>query len=1182
MKSILEDNMLIGNEEDGEDDIESEGGDENSDEDDEQDTDGFDEEEDDIAEEDDEDERESRKRKLSEEEEMPSKEAKLEDEDQSLYKLPTVDELNRLRETQMLFHSNLFRMQMEELLLEVSVKDKHRHKLNQWLNQFTSFVKSLPQSPAYQLSATKWLKENNVVDPLTLPESKGSFQFIPPTEVKFVGGAAAGTLLSTDETVDVMLVLPKEIVTFKDFKDGRWLAKRSKYLSWIAFNIQGQSDLVAGVNWTYHLGNSSRPVLQVTPASGIGKKWKVNLFPVPDATSFKLSLFSPERWTVTPTWYFGDEGAKEEEFEATPHCNWSSAIDVIMQDHLEHIGINICQHSNLIQGIKLMKVWLAQRYFNKGLRTMSSHVISMLVIHLLQVRKINSQMSGYQVFRTVILTLDSVDWIEKGMCMRNDTGEDVPSLERLCDLYEVVFMDPSGRVNLVGNLMKEDFLLLKHEAQLALQILNSSSADSFDFLFMKKREFYQLCDQVLSLKLNKKKLKKIVKKHGNLKQHELDALGDLRFPAWSAVMKTLKRGLGDRVMLLVPESGAVPSWPVGESPPKGKSSLVIGFVLDEIAAKALLTKGPAADDPEGKNFREFWGEKSNLRRFQDGSFHEAVLWGTVNQPVGDRRLIPGSVAKYILNFHYDMEDGDVNYICQGTESILRLGHCRLPRKYGTGEESTVEAIQAFDAISRKLRSLDLPLKITSVQSTSEVGRHTSVFPPIVMKFLTSGKGLEVCESRVQFATEIGEVPPYTYAIEVNVFLETSGKWPDNLVAIQAIKAEFYKTMASQLTDNGIAALTFPKYLQVLWNGYIFHVKVCYRREIYLSRLVANDDGVLREQDTDAAIKLETELEILPRITSALASVQADHPSFNSGVRLCKRWVGSQLLLPHVPHMAVDLLVTYLYTNPAPYDAPHTPHVLFLRFLSLLAHTDWRTTPILVNLRDTFTVEDVTELNRRFTSERSSLPPMFIATPYELRGSSSSVDDTYRYRLASMWTMESPSLPIIYRCKQLASAALDYMTKAMLKNTFDIKLIFRPSLDDFNVVIKLQESHLSRRKESVDASVPNPKFVKPYKYQRKESMPIVMFDPAEKYLTELREAFSHLALFFHDEFGGNVIGLVWKPSALPEQELKIGSLEGHRIFGVKTVKQAPNMEAILSDIEIMGEGLVESVTINDKT
>lgn len=51
-------------------------------------------------------------------------------------------------------------------------------------------------------------------------------------------------------------------------------------------------------------------------------------------------------------------------------------------------------------------------------------------------------------------------------------------------------------------------------------------------------------------------------------------------------------------------------------------------------------------------------------------------------------------------------------------------------RYGTGEEVTTLAIQAFDRFARKLRSLELPLKITTVYSTSEVSRHARVFPPL--------------------------------------------------------------------------------------------------------------------------------------------------------------------------------------------------------------------------------------------------------------------------------------------------------------------------------------------------------------------------------------------------------------------------------------------------------------------
>lgn len=53
-------------------------------------------------------------------------------------------------------------------------------------------------------------------------------------------------------------------------------------------------------------------------------------------------------------------------------------------------------------------------------------------------------------------------------------------------------------------------------------------------------------------------------------------------------------------------------------------------------------------------------------------------------------------------------------------------------------------------------------------------------------------------------------------------------------------------------------------------GYFFRVQVCYLREIYLQRLVQTSEGDWKEQETAAASQLELEIEILPRLTTAIA------------------------------------------------------------------------------------------------------------------------------------------------------------------------------------------------------------------------------------------------------------------------------------------------------------------------
>lgn len=49
---------------------------------------------------------------------------------------------------------------------------------------------------------------------------------------------------------------------------------------------------------------------------------------------------------------------------------------------------------------------------------------------------------------------------------------------------------------------------------------------------------------------------------------------------------------------------------------------------------------------QAQDFRTFWGEKSELRRFQDGSICEAVVWEA--DTVCQKRLIPEQIIRHLL------------------------------------------------------------------------------------------------------------------------------------------------------------------------------------------------------------------------------------------------------------------------------------------------------------------------------------------------------------------------------------------------------------------------------------------------------------------------------------------------------------------------------------------------------
>jgi len=52
-------------------------------------------------------------------------------------KPPTTEELNKLRETENLFLSNMFRLQIDELLKEVKPKQATLDKIKEWFDKFT-------------------------------------------------------------------------------------------------------------------------------------------------------------------------------------------------------------------------------------------------------------------------------------------------------------------------------------------------------------------------------------------------------------------------------------------------------------------------------------------------------------------------------------------------------------------------------------------------------------------------------------------------------------------------------------------------------------------------------------------------------------------------------------------------------------------------------------------------------------------------------------------------------------------------------------------------------------------------------------------------------------------------------------------------------------------------------------
>nr|XP_042706650.1 nucleolar protein 6 isoform X1 [Chrysemys picta bellii] len=1082
-----------------------------------------------------------------------------------LYKPPTNEELNQLKETENLFHSSLLRLQIEELLKEVKLKEKKKQKIDAFLHEINTLLSAVPETPETDLADQSWLPKDVKVPFLQVPVSvKGKFRFLPPAAVTVVGSYLLGTCIKPEINVDVAVTMPRAILQDKDNLNQRYHRKRALYLAHIAQHLSKEK-LFGSVRFTYMNSNHLKPILLLKPQGKDEKLVTVRLYACPAPGFFKPSRLYPSKNNVRTAWFLEQgspgEGAAE---PPTPHYNNSILCDTGLESNLLFLAGAGADFPGMRDGVALLKVWLHQRELDKqGLGCLNGFVASMLVAYLLAKHKISQGMSGYQVLRSVLQFLATTDLSAAGISLLKDTDSSLPTLADFHQAFEVVFVDPSGLVNLCADMTASKYKQVQFEAKRSMEVLDDRTVDGFQLLLMTPKPPIRTFDHVFHLK-HVSKLQGACKKM-QLLNELMDRGGNYIAAALPFVTSLLARGLAERVLLLTHSLPQAPQWPISAEPPKHRDAghLSFGLLLTPEFAASILEKGPEADRPEAAEFRKFWGEKSELRRFQDGAICEAVVWGA--ETMCQKRLIPEQIVKHLLWLHADIPESSICYSGAVLESVIRAG--REPA--GTGEEAMVSIVRSYDDLSRKLWNLEgLPLTVTAVQGTHPALRYTDVFPPTPMKpDYSYHMRIKDKESLLPLAQK--PCPAYIAPMKVVCHMEGSGQWPQDKEAIKRVKAAFHLRLAELLNQqHQLLCRPAATHTDVYKDGYVFRLQVAYHREPQILKEVVTPEGMLKYRDTEESQQLELETLHLPYLTSSLHGLQQQHPAFSGASRLAKRWVRAQLLSDSLSDECVDLLAASLFLHPAPFTPPSSPQVGFLRFLHLLTAFDWKNSPLIVNLNADLKDADYTEIRNEFVAARPHLPVMFIATPRDKR--------------SSVWTKERPSAQILQRLLVLARESLRALEEQLTDplGSQDVKMVFRPPLDFYDILIHLNAKQLPRHLEGVDrpAKSFSRGMLKSDAPVKTLAFPVVGYDPVQCYLQELREAFGDLALFFYDSHGGEVIGVLWKPSSFEPQPFKASNMKGRMMASLscEELVTVPNVEAILEDFEILGEGLVRSV------
>lgn len=187
-----------------------------------------------------------------------------------LYKPPTVEEINRLKETENFYHSNLFRLQVEEMLSEVKVKFKVLNYIEHWLGDFRKFLRTVKDADNER--SLKDVDYQGVEFPLAFSTgsqvlTKESFKFVQQRIVHQLGSSRLGTSYGKPLKVDLLLEIPDKCLRKDDYLNLRYHMKRAHFLCHLAEALGNQSkySLASGMRFAPLKGDFRKPVLELTP-----------------------------------------------------------------------------------------------------------------------------------------------------------------------------------------------------------------------------------------------------------------------------------------------------------------------------------------------------------------------------------------------------------------------------------------------------------------------------------------------------------------------------------------------------------------------------------------------------------------------------------------------------------------------------------------------------------------------------------------------------------------------------------------------------------------------------------------------------------------------------------------------------------------------------------------------------
>lgn len=838
-----------------------------------------------------------------------------------------------------------------------------------------------------------------------------------------------------DSSIDMIVVMPKSLFQDKDYLNLRYFHKRAYYLANLTASIKKELRGFIEVEFEHLAENELLPILVARKITKQGEKgaYSVRVIPCAPEKLFTIRKLLPTCNGIRPT-----DDIQHEDLPPTPFYNSTIVADMLFLDYLRLLHRTSEQCASFRDTCMLGRIWLCQRGIGSRISQGGFGHFEFAVITALLLRHgggkkgeaiVSSSLPSVQLFKAVMRFLCVAEFLKKPYIFFPSKA----TLEAVPKEGPAIFDGERGH-NVLYKMTPWAGALLRQHAKWTAAVFADEHAEQLTPLFISKAD---LPKQMYDLMFNVQRL-------------EIDGSQylDKKGCMWNAgekVYKLLRKALGDRAVLICLNGQKRPRWKVDSGASTKKSAVLhVGVVFDAVNMSRKMDRGPPAEDKQrAVDFRQFWGSKSELRRFQDGSMSETVVW-TESTAFG----ICQEIISHMAKMHLGISAQELHFAGSELPSIIHSSPADA--------KAFVSAWGHFNDFQNDIRRLEgLPLQVKHVSPIAPELRSTSL-----------------------------QLPPSSYnkdvsrALDVIVSFEASSKWPDNISAIQRAKVAFLSKIGALLEESRsyisvhLGLEDSPKdienlaFLDVTYHSSItFRVRIHSELEEYLLEQKTKDKLAEKHIKTESAellARLRRQCIALPLHTQLMAKFTTKFPALSSTVRLLKHWFGAHKLSNHFSEELVELFATSVFLQPYPWQAPASAGTGFLRILQYLARWDWRDEPLVVDFSGEMTSADMEDASTRLKAWRNIDPNlnrtvMFVATDRDLSGTT--------------FTQLGPSKVVAARMTALARSACRFVRQTAgtdslvsinksvkIESTYwgplDAKALFRPNFNEFDVVIKL--------------------------------------------------------------------------------------------------------------------------------